>query len=452
MKPSIPVFSFFLLLVASLSSDFAYATLTAHLQRGEKIIDHAVPGRNAEVCIIPKHFSDADYAGKDAKTEQELCDIDVNTNAAVCPKLNSTNPGLDIYSIPQGLTANKIEAANCKIAGAKKIAKYKLSTSCGYTPSILGYYHVSRILGRIANVPPSVLRTFDLQKHIALGRKALARTAPDSLIHKTWSSLMTQLTAPSKSSKRDALFTDDFTQSFGALSLNPKKETFYKEFFNSGSNSVTRAQNFRDKNPIIALLARNDDISKLVGRSFTTENVQKMVQLKDAADLIVIDTLMNQQDRFGNIHYFDTFYYLDTKELNQDGSAKLKSSKKLTPQESAQLGAVQIKEMILKDNDCGVTKQNVAKQAGLADRISHIDPNTYRRLLQFDAVADKTETRQFFVQGLYFTANDYVSIRKNLKDLAAKLHQTCSTGRLKLDLDLQAHFSKQALKTTSCDL
>ncbi len=438
--------------IAFLSSDFAYATLTAHLQRGEKIIEHAVPGRNAEVCIIPKHFTDADYADKDTKSEQELCDIDVTTNAAVCPKLNSTNPGLDIYSIPQGLTANKIEAANCKIAGAKKIAKYKLSTSCGYTPSILGYYHVSRILGRIANVPPSVLRTFDLQKHIALGRKALARTKPDSLIHKTWSSLMTQLTAPSKSSKRDALFTDDFTQSFGALSLNPKKETFYKEFFNSGSNSVARAQNFRDKNPIIALLARNDDISKLVGRSFTTENVQKMVQLKDAADLIVIDTLMNQQDRFGNIHYFDTFYYLDTKELNQDGSAKLKSSKKLTPQESAQLGAVQVKEMILKDNDCGVTKQNVAKQAGLADRISHIDPNTYHRLLQFDAVADKAETRQFFVQGLYFTANDYVSIRKNLKDLANKLHQTCSTGRLKLDLDLQAHFSKQALKTTSCDL
>jgi hypothetical protein len=441
-----------ILSIAFLCSDLAYATLTAHLQRGEKIIEHAVPGRNAEVCIIPKHFTDADYADKDAKSEQELCDIDVNTNAAVCPKLNSTNPGLDIYSIPQGLTANKIEAANCKIADAKKIAKYKLSTSCSYTPSILGYYHVSRILGRIANVPPAVLRTFDLQKHIALGRKALTKTAPDSLIHKTWSSLMTQLTAPSKSSKRDLLFTDDFTQSFGALSLNPKNEAFYKEFFNSGSNNVARAQNFRDKNPIIALLARNDDISKLVGRSFTAENVQKMVQLKDAADLIVIDTLMNQQDRFGNIHYFDTFYYLDTKELNPDGSAKLKSSKKLTPQESAQLGAVQVKEMILKDNDCGVAKQNIAKQTGLADRISHIDPNTYRRLLQFDTVADKAVTKQFFVQGLYFTANDFISIRKNLKDLATKLHQACSSGHLKLDLDLQAHFSKQALKTTSCDL
>jgi hypothetical protein len=206
MKPSIPVFKFFLLFVAFLISDFAYATLTPHLQRGEKIIEHAVPGRNAEVCIVPKHFTEADYADKDAKSEEELCDIDVNINAAVCPKLNSTNPGLDIYSIPQGLTSNKIEAANCKIADAKKIAKYKLSTSCSYTPAILGYYHVSRILGRIANVPPSVLRTFDLQKHIALGRKALTKTATDSLIHKTWLSLMAQLTAPSKKQQTGLTF------------------------------------------------------------------------------------------------------------------------------------------------------------------------------------------------------------------------------------------------------
>ena len=55
-----------------------------------------------------------------------------------------------------------------------------------------------------------------------------------------------------------------------------------------------------------------------------------MVQLKDAADLIAIDTLMNQQDRFGNIHYLQTYYYLDANDPNQDGSAKLKSSRSLT--------------------------------------------------------------------------------------------------------------------------
>ena len=108
--------------------------------------------------------------------------------------------------------------------------------------------------------------------------------------------------------------------------------------------------------------------------------------------------------------------------------------------------------MLLKDNDCGVAKDNIAKQAGLADRVAHIDPKTYRRILHFDAIADAAETKDFFSRELVFTANDYASIRKNLKDLATKLHQACSQGRLKLDLDLQAHFSTQPLKAQSCDL
>src|SRR5262249_54188011 len=189
---------------------------------------------------------------------------------AVCPKLNSTNPGLDIHSLPQGSTPDQVEAARCKIAGAHKIAKYKLSSSCSYTPSILGYYHVSRMLGGIADVPPSVLRTFDLQNHISIGRAALAQTSSGSLIHQTWASLMAQLTAGAASKRRDLLLTDDFAQSYGALSENPTDESFYKEFFNGGANNVSRAANFRDKNPIAAMLARNADISTVVGRNFTS--------------------------------------------------------------------------------------------------------------------------------------------------------------------------------------
>jgi hypothetical protein len=452
MRTPVRLTQLLLLSVASLAPGLAHATLSAHLQRGEKIVDHAVPGRSAEVCVIPKHFAGGDYSKKDSKVETELCNIDAHTNAAVCPKLNSTNPGLDFYSLPQGATPDQVAAAGCKTAGAKKLAKYKLSSSCSYTPSILGYYHVSRMLGGIADVPPTVLRTFDLKNHIALGRKALAATKSGTLIHLTWAGLMAQLTAGANAKRRDVLLTDDFAQSYGALSENPTKEDFYKEFFDGGANNIARARNFRDKNPIVRLLARNADISSLVGRNFTTENVQKMVQLKDAADMIVIDTLMNQQDRFGNIHFLQTFYYRDANDLNADGSAKLKSKKSLTPEEVARLGAVQVKTMLLKDNDCGVAKDNIAKQAGLADRIAHIDPKTYRRLLHFDAIADAADTKEFFARELVFTTKDYANVRKNLKDLATKLHQACLQGRLKLDLDLQAHFSTQPLKAQSCDL
>lgn len=438
--------------MALLSSTVAQATLSAHLARGEKIIELSVPGRSAEVCVIPKHFTDAAYSDNDLKAESKLCSIDEYTNAAVCPKTNSTNPGLDIYSLPQGFTPQQVEASHCRTPGAKKIAKYKLSTSCSYTPSILGYYHLSRMLGGIANVPPAVLRTVDRQNHIALGHGALAETASNALIHQTWTALLAQLTAGPNASRREFLLTDDFTQSYGALSVNPSNEQFYKEFFNGGSNNVARAATFRDKNPIVAMLARNADVSTFVGRGFTTNNVQTLVQLKDAADLIVIDTLMNQQDRFGNIHYLETYYYRDTIDLNSDGSAKLKSSRALTPEEAAKAGAVKVKEMLLKDNDCGVAKQNIEKQAGLADRIAHIDPNTYRRILRFDAIADSPETKVFFLREMIFTETDYANVRRNLKDLATKFHQKCAQERLRLDLDLQRHFSDQALKPQSCDL
>ena len=452
MSRTVRLTTLLLLSAACLAPGFARATLSTQLQRGEKTVDVPVAGRNPEVCVIPKHFAGGEYSDRDSKVEAKLCDIDEHTNAAVCPKLNSTNPGLDFYSLPQGSTPDQVEAAHCDTAGAKKIAKYKLSSSCSYTPSILGYYHVSRLLGGIGDVPPAVLRTFDLKNHIALGRKALAATKSGSLIHQTWAGLMAQLTAGNKARRKDVLLTDDFAQSYGALSENPRKESFYKEFFNGGRNNVARARNFRDNNPIVRMLARKTDISSLVRRDFTTENVQKMVQLKDAADLIVIDTLMNQQDRFGNIHYFMTYYYRDANDPNPDGSARLKTKKNLTPEEAAQLGAVQVKTMLLKDNDCGVAKDNIARQAGLADRIAHIDPGTYRGILHFDAIADSADTKEFFIRELAFTDDDYASIRKNLKDLAAKLHQACAKGRLKLDLDLQAHFSTQPLKAQKCDL
>jgi hypothetical protein len=412
---------------------------------GEKIVELPVPGRKAEICVVPKLFDGASYSTRDAKVMEQLCAIDVRKNAAVCPKLNSTNPGLDIFAIPDGTTAQKFEGTHCTFPKGEKIAKYKLSTSCSYTPSLLGYYHVSRILGNVANVPPSVLRTYDLADHIALGRKALAQAPASSLIHATWASLMAQLTAGAKASRRALLLTDDFSQSYGALEENPRHEEFYKEFFNGGANNVARAQNFRDRNPTMAMLARSADVSTMVGRDFTADNVQKMVQLKDASELIVLDTLLNQQDRFGNIHEVPVYCYLDA----QDG--KVKSERKLTVDEVAQRKAVKIKQMMLKDNDCGVAKTNVAKSAGLADRIAHMDPETYYRLLSFDQMTSRPEVQAFFRHETLFTAADFASLRANLKQLASQLHQRCTAGRLKLDLDLDAHFSDKPLPSRSCE-
>jgi len=53
----------------------------------------------------------------------------------------------------------------------------------------------------------------------------------------------------------DFLLTDDLPIVWRAHE-NPTKEEFYKEFFNGGANNVARAQNFRNGEPIIGMLAR----------------------------------------------------------------------------------------------------------------------------------------------------------------------------------------------------
>jgi hypothetical protein len=75
---------------------------------------------------------------------------------------------------------------------------------------------------------------------------------------------------------------------------------------------------------------------------------------------------MNQQDRFGNIHYLKTYYYLDANDLNQDGNAQLKSSKSFTPDEAARVGGVQVKRLLIKERRLRRRQRQYRKANGLS--------------------------------------------------------------------------------------
>lgn len=440
----------------------AQATLEPKSVLAESLTEHAVPGKRSEACIVPKHFPGADYDEKDLEHESALCLLNSGVNAAVCPKTNSTNPGLDWFLIPDGMKVSEVVSQNCFVPDSKdkkdnalkKVAKYKLSTSCSYAPSIIAYYHLSRILGDVANVPVVVYRTFDLENHKALAEKAMLLTRKSSgqqpLIYQTWSALKSALDAGKASQRAGLLFTNGYDQSYGALQKNPTDEEFYKEFFNKPSGKATRAQAFRDKNPIYKSLTRSENLSKIVGTEFNQKNVQLIVQMKDAADMIILDTILNQQDRFGNIHYVEKYYYRDLNDLNKNGVPEIKTKKKLSAEEVAERGAVKVKEMILKDNDCGVTKTNHAENAGLVERIAHIDPSTYKSLQRLGAAADHEITRSFFIEALRFTRADYDEVSANIKKVARVIYKACVSGRLKLSLNLEDHFSGTPYNR-SCD-
>lgn len=434
-------------LVASFAHSQAFATLTPTLERGEQLIKIQEPGHTTEICVIPKRLNKAMYSPGDLQKEQELCSLVRGTNAAVCPKTSSTNPGLEFFKLPANTSTQEVEQRSCFIqnptATAKvnilsKEAKYKYSTSCSYTPSILGYYHVSRILGGVGEVPPAVLRTFDLAEHKAIGEIALSKTTPDDTIYQTWSSYLHFIDQLPNGKKKDQLFTDNLDQSYGALQNSPSTEGMYSEFYNGGANQPLRYQNLMAKNPIFKTLTNGASLSNVITKDFTAANVQLMQQLRDMSDMIVIDTLLNQEDRLGNMDYSYRFAYLDFADRNPKNQPRLKYSK-------APVGgsAVKIKKMVMRDNDCGVSRENHARAFKLVDKIAHISPLTYKRLLMFNQQADQPAVKQLFTLGMVFTADDYASVRSNLSYAAKVLQANCQSGKLKLDLDAESHFAGQ---------
>lgn len=421
----------------------ALATMNPSTPRGEQIIPMA--NAKSEICVIPEKYPGADYSERDLKMEQKLCSYDNTFQVAMCAKLVSTNPAVEFFSIPEGMSAAQVEQKRCEVEGAKKLAKYKGSISCSYTPSLLAYYHVSRILGNVVQVPPVVLRTFDLNTHQKIASKANAVLAGNTrldLLRQIWAGVSRHVKAPAKSSKKHELFTDDLKQSYGALQENPRKEEKYSEMFFGARGSETRADAFRARSPVYRLLADRRPLRSLVNNRWEAKSVQIVQQMKEVADMIVLDTMLNQQDRFGNVHYTTAYYFLDSAK----GGMKVESKSKMDEADARSKNAVLIKEMMLKDNDCGVAKENLAKKARLLEGLSHISPMTYSRVLKLNRDLQQKEARDYFMKETMMTASDIQNIAKNLQEISTSLQNACRNGRLQLDLDLDGHFANTPLQ------
>lgn len=434
----------------------ANATLTPTLPRGEQIVQRSA----SEICVIPNRLGGANsgskYTDNDKKNEIALCNTDINgstQNTALCGKTTSTNPSLEFFSVPQGMTPAQVEAKNCVLSKQEdpngelsKIAKYKNSTSCSYTPSLLSYYHVSRFFGHVNQVPVAVLRTVDMNRHITVGKKTMAlikaQGKSSDIIYMTWQSLLGFLSKGGSSSKKDVLMTDDFKQSYGALMKNAKGEEFYKEMFQGGKDQPTRTANFRDRNPTFQLLKVNGEARSFVNTQFNHANVQKILQMKNVSDMIIMDTILSQEDRLGNIDFNMVYYFLENGEV--------KKEKKLKPEEIQAKGAVLVKDLMMNDNDCGVNRVNHFKNAKLVESLRHAHPETYHQLQKLNLMLQTDETKLFFKRETMMTESDFATFKANVKYAATVLKQNCQNSKLKLDLDLDAHFANASVNT-SCE-
>jgi hypothetical protein len=407
--------------------------------RGDQQLHFAVAGRPDELCVVPKKFPGADYEKDDPEDEAKLCRFDFRSNVAVCPKLTSTNPGVDILDLA-GKDKDAVEASICGRIDRephKKRAKFKQSVTCSYTPSHLAYYHVSRMLGDVLNIRPAVVRTMDVDLHksiVAAGRKFTEKLVGGPFdVGDAWVDWQKRYANPAQASKASSFFTSDFTQIYGSLMKNAHTKDFAKND-PWRANNVGGVQAFMAKSPGFKAVT---DGRPLAGRvpANLAEAAQALSAAKDFSDMIVLDFLLSQQDRYGNIGGDDFILAVNGGEVAQVAASKVDKGELPMPE-----GGVRVVRVVIEDTDCGVAKTNVNKENGLLGKLTHMSPKTYRHVRWLASeLANNPGAKQFFTSELLFTQRDFDNTRALAEEAAATLERNCRGGSLHLDADLDSH-------------
>ena len=410
--------------------------------RGQETINHTAPNGTVELAIRSAAFPGHPeiYSQKDIEKEKELAAIDFyngktkdGLDVVLIPKTYSTSPGINIHAVklPAGtshLGYAESHTGKSHSGDDKIIAKYKqtIPTHFTYCPSILGYYHLSRFFDT-EHVEPAIVRTMDVAAHKPLADLGKAK-AIGSNNRQQW----TEVRALDDSHSNSTLYTKDGKQLYGALQANPTGEQSYPHLSDlQGASAFAASAEFSKVTSPNPLKLECIDASGKLNQSA----VQQIVQIKDLSDMILMDFIMSQADRFsGNIHSEKVYVWIENGVLKHEAKksdpAKAAEQLKEIPPE-----AVLINRMIMKDNDAGLVSGNSAKSYHLLDKTSHIDPKTYNRLLDLQSKLQKPEVAQWYQTELLFTPADFNTVKNNV-DQAVGILSSRKDKNLFLDASL----------------
>jgi len=388
-----------------------------------------------ELCLTASEIGQKfgiEYSKSDLKAEKKLCSMDfysselqykkkgVKYSLAVCPKLKNTSPALEVFAVDSDLTKEQFLNEECSKVQKRgsKLAKYKVSTSCSYTPSILGYYHFSRLLN-IGQVPVGVLRSVDKSFHIAQAELGVKYTAHMSgWLPKNWSTLLKQL-----NNGRERITHIDGDKSFGALVQNPKGEELYRDLYGSGVSGYT-------KHALAKLAKKRGGIEKQFSKTFS--NLPRLFALKDYTDMLIIDGILSQFDRYGNVDYWKYYYY---KEAGQLVRKKYKEGRPEVDAAMNAKGAIVLKRMLLKDNDCGIAFRNRTLDDKALKKVRHFSKESFERLKKLVGLLSNPEFISWLSIDLQLSQNDIALVQANAKTVFELIYSGVESGKVKLDLN-----------------
>lgn len=427
---------------------------TAHAQ----IQSFLAPSGLSEICEYAESVEGLKIDKDDTEKLQELCEIDFyfpnrsGEEVGVCPKLNSTNPGTNIYTLKN---TSKEEAERNLCLDQKLLAKYKQSISCSYFPGIISYYLASKIF-KTVKVPESVYRTMDPQEHKKITKQAIANSS--GLINQLWKQFDEWENRSERSRKVKRLFTEDGQQLAGALSVNPKGESKYYEImgynnsFGKKCGYDERPKCFMDNSKSgFKILSSSRDINQQNYDSDFQNGSQLVQKLKDVTSMLVMDYIFAQRDRFGNQHYYEYYLYQNKKgNYNKVKASKYKIDEankliiKLKNNKATEyLKVSKVKVLLMKDNDCSVVKGNIVKDFNMLPEVQHLDYELYQQIHAFNSFISSTEGRNYFKKNAKLTDDDLYGITKRSEEVKNLFVSKCLEGNLKFDLKFSHYFGEE---------
>jgi hypothetical protein len=477
---------------AKLTTQLAFAvlgwlsTITANAApvSGEAISFES-PNGLTEQCIRLDRFPGAHYKKHDDDHEAEYCALDFSL-LALCPKLWSTSPGTILYDIDAaayGGDYRAFETQHCasghhaKDAARHKPATFKISvndrdTSATYAPSSWVYYHFSRYFRTQVHVPVSVYRSMDAAVHHDRVVKPALSIVGDRrslrMLAAGWRFLDKLETGQLSGGAAHAALTDEGRQVYGVL-LDNKGDRYGAEFNGTRESGWGSGQNldFQQTAPYLALRSelpvmeaarwgihearKNPKMAKALPAE--TDPRQVVFWMQELLEITLLDFMLGQQDRIGNIDYNWRWYWIEDGKLESDNAHG-----KEPPQEIAGFSPVRLRQSAINDNDAGVRAgyADFAERTHMLEGLRHYNADLYRRLGAMAAdFQAKGEMYRWMTNSAGLSTSEADRIAGRTIKAFELLQADCRSGGLALDLEpaqaLDAGLPVSG-KAASCDL
>lgn len=438
---------------------------------------------SAEKCVHGLRIPGGTYSESDAELEREYCSIDFYATAlALCPKMWSTSPATIVYDITGGRFRNNqagFENQACPKSGSairdavSELAMFKMSmnekdTSGTFSAASLLYCHLSRYFATEVQVPVSVLRTIDKNTHdrrvIEPGLRYTVGKSSLHMIHAGWKHYAEAVNNAKAVESSPEFLTSDGNHLYGVL-LRQTGARYGPEVNGTRAGGWGAGQNkaFQRTPPFLALRVpkplleairegtRQARLDPAVAKASTGghSDAQMIFWMRELTEIVLLDFILGQQDRIGNIDFEDRWYW-----VRQDKLECRPASGKKVPNDLTAARPLLIKRTWLNDNDAGVRKShpNFAERTHMLDGVAHFSATTYRQLIWLDRGLPSQGALHRHLSGNYgLSARDQSLMLRRTREAADILQRACRERRLRFDLEPQESLRKGQASESPAD-